>query len=81
MAGHDQHDEQESRRILKQVDGEMQPGGLVQRTSERLQDHLAASDVDAHDPIEQWGTRIGRTIGALVTIAVIAWAIYVLMNR
>ena len=65
------HDERESRRILERVAREAEAGGIVQRTTRRAQDHLAATDVDPGDRIEQWGTRIGRLIAALVSIAVI----------
>lgn len=64
-------DERESRRILERVAREAEAGGIVQRTTRRAQDHLAAADVDPTDKIEQWGTRIGRLIAALVSIGVI----------
>ncbi|RFC68548.1 MULTISPECIES: hypothetical protein [Mesorhizobium] len=54
----------ESRRILGQIE---QEAGYARR----LKNHLNAADADQDDRIETWGTRIGRTIGFLVTIAVI----------
>ena len=67
--------ETESRRIIERISRETEAGGLVQRTTRRAQDHLAATDADPADKIEQWGTRIGRAIAALFTIAVIIWAL------
>ena len=66
------NDERESRRILERVAREAEGAGIVQRAAQRAQNHLAATDVDPDDKIEQWGTRIGRSIAALVSIAVIA---------
>jgi hypothetical protein len=73
-------DERESRRILERVAREAEAGGIVQRTTRRAQDHLAATDVDPEDKIEQWGTRIGRTIAALVSIAVIVAVLLYLLR-
>jgi hypothetical protein len=61
------NDERESRRILERVAREAEGGGIVQRA----QGHLAATDIDPEDKIEQWGTRIGRSIAAVVSVAVI----------
>lgn len=63
--------ETESRRIIERVSREIEAGGFVQRTAQRAQNHLSATDADPDDRIEQWGTRIGRLIAALVTIAAI----------
>lgn len=68
-------DQDESRRILKQIQGESEVGGLAHRTADRLHDHLTARDADPDDTVEKWGTRIGRAIGALVTVAVIIFVI------
>jgi cytochrome c-type biogenesis protein CcmH/NrfG len=65
------NDQRESRRILERVAREAEAGGIVQQTARRAHNHLAAADVDPDDRIEQWGTRIGRIIAALVSIAVI----------
>lgn len=61
----------ESRRILGRMAEESTSSGLAHRA----QNHLAAADVDANDPIEKWGTRIGRTIAACVLLFMIAWAV------
>lgn len=65
------NDERESRRVLDRLARETEAGGLVQHTSRRAQDHFAATDVDPNDRIEKWGTRIGRLLAALLSIAVI----------
>lgn len=65
------NDQRESRRILERVAREAEAGGIVQQTAHRAHNHLAAADVDPDDRIEQWGTRIGRIIAVLVSIAVI----------
>lgn len=57
-------DTAESRRILGQIE---QESGYVGR----LRNHLNAADVDQSDKIDTWGTRIGRTIGFIVTVAII----------
>jgi hypothetical protein len=66
----------ESRRILDRVAREADSSGLalVGRTVERARNHLGAADADRDDWAEVWGTRIGRGIAAVLTIALIAWA-------
>jgi hypothetical protein len=66
----------ESRRILDRIAREADSSGLalVGRTVERARKHLGAADADEHDWAEVWGTRIGRGIAAVLTIALIAWA-------
>jgi len=73
-------DERESRRILERVAREAESGGIVQRATRRAQNHLAATDIGSDDRIEQWGTRIGRTIAALVSIAVIVAVLLYLLR-
>jgi hypothetical protein len=66
----------ESRRILDRVAREQHSGlGFLGRGTERARGHLTADDVDQNDWIEVWGTRIGRTIGVIVIIAFLAWAV------
>jgi tetrahydromethanopterin S-methyltransferase subunit G len=69
----DKDDEAESRRIIERVTQESEPGGVVRRTAQRLEDHLSAADAEPDDRIEKWGTRIGRGIGLLLTIGLILW--------
>ena len=67
----------ESRRILERVSQEAESGGrsVVERAARRAHDHVSAADVDRDDWAEYWGTRIGRTLGALLLIGVIAWLV------
>lgn len=67
MARRDEEQQAEARRIIKMVKAETD-GGMIGRTTKRLENHLSASDADQHDWAEVWGTRIGRTIGALVVV-------------
>ncbi|PLP56763.1 hypothetical protein CYK37_23410 [Mesorhizobium loti] len=69
MAGHaDRDSEHESRRILDRIARETEPGGLP--SDRHGHDH---SDFD---PIEYWGTRIGRVLGLVLTIAIVIAAGY-----
>ncbi|MDX8478299.1 hypothetical protein RFN28_07370 [Mesorhizobium sp. VK24D] len=72
-------DEKESRRILERVARETTPGGasFIARTARGARDHVTAADADRSDPIEVWGTRIGRTLGLIVAIGLLAWLVYV----
>ncbi|MGO4447859.1 hypothetical protein AB4Y96_02950 [Phyllobacterium sp. TAF24] len=67
----------ESKRILERISRETNPGGksAVERTVNRTKGHFTAEDADAADPIEIWGTRIGRVLGLLVLIAMFIWLI------
>jgi hypothetical protein len=67
----------ESRRILDRVSREAEAGGrsAIDRAAKRAGDHLAARDVDRDDWAEYWGTRIGRTIGAVFLVGVIVWLV------
>ena len=76
-AGRDGGRDVESRRILDRVAREADSSGssLASRTVRRAQDHVSAADADRADPIEYWGTRIGRFLGLVVTIGLIAWLV------
>ena len=73
----DSDGEKESRRILDRIARESEGGGksYVARKSEQMHGHLTAADVDKADRIEHIGTRIGRTLGFLITIGVLLWLI------
>ncbi|MCX7305924.1 MAG: hypothetical protein NTV73_16575 [Hyphomicrobiales bacterium] len=76
MAGkRDKDDLVESRRILQRVSQEAESGGqsAIDRAAGRARDHLGAKDVDRADWTEYWGTRIGRSIGALFLVGMIVW--------
>ncbi|RWL95889.1 MAG: hypothetical protein E5X80_32785 [Mesorhizobium sp.] len=72
-------DESEARRILERVARETAPGGasFITRTARSARDHVTAADADRSDPIEVWGTRIGRTLGLIIAIGLLAWLVYV----
>lgn len=78
MAGR-RDDENESRRILDRVARETAPGGVspIARAARSARDHVTAADSDRSDPIEYWGTRIGRTLGLVIAIGLLAWLVYV----
>ena len=63
--------ETESKRILDRLNHESASGGLS--AVDRAKGHFSAKDADAADPIEVWGTRIGRLLGLLVVIAMFIW--------
>ncbi|CDX49860.1 conserved hypothetical protein [Mesorhizobium plurifarium] len=69
-------DEAESRRILERVQQETSPGGasFITRAAKDARDRVA--DADRADPIEYWGTRIGRTLGFVIAIGLLVWLVY-----
>jgi hypothetical protein len=72
-----QDSENESRRILERVARETDPSGtsFVARTAKGMRDHVAAADADRTDPIEVWGTRIGRILGLLLALGMMVWLV------
>ena len=76
MAGRQDNDS-ESRRIIERVSRETDPGGssFIARTAKGARDHVAAADTDQSDPIEYWGTRIGRALGLLIAIGLLIWLV------
>jgi hypothetical protein len=76
MAGR-QNSDKESRRILERVARETDPAAtsLVERTAKGMRDHVTAADADRADPIEVWGTRIGRIIGLLLALGLMIWLV------
>ncbi|BCG85155.1 hypothetical protein MesoLj113c_12650 [Mesorhizobium sp. 113-3-9] len=69
--------DRESRRILERVAQETDPAGasFVARTTKGMRDHVAAADADRTDPIEVWGTRIGRILGLLLALGLMVWLV------
>jgi hypothetical protein len=69
--------DRESRRILERVAQETDPAGVsfVARTTKGMRDHVAAADADRADPIEVWGTRIGRILGLLLALGLMVWLV------
>ncbi|TRC92728.1 hypothetical protein FJV76_22200 [Mesorhizobium sp. WSM4303] len=71
-------DDSESRRIIERVANESGPGGtsFIARAAKDARDHVTAAEADRSDPIEVWGTRIGRTLGLIVAIGLLIWLVY-----
>ncbi len=73
--------QEEARRILDRLEREQTGAeGIVRRGFSRTAHHLAAADAPENDPIELWATRIGRGLGFLITLAIIVWLIFYLMQ-
>jgi len=72
-----QDSEKESRRILERIARETDPAGnsFVARATKGMRDHVSAADADRADPIEVWGTRIGRTLGLLLVLGLMVWLV------
>ena len=71
-------EDSESRRILERVANESSPGGasLVSRVAKSARDHVTAAEADRSDPIEVWGTRIGRALGLIIALGLLIWLVY-----
>ncbi len=82
MADRKENPEAESRRILDRVakESSADSASFVGRGVDRLKGHLNADDVDQADSIEVWGTRVGRTIGFLITLAILGWLLFYLFG-
>lgn len=76
-----QDEQEEARRILDRLQHEASvTDTLVQRGIARTAKHLSAQDIDKNDPVEVWSTRIGRSLGILITLAIIVWLIIYLLQ-
>jgi hypothetical protein len=71
-------DDSQSRRIIERVSNEGGLGGasLVSRVAKGARDHVTAAETDRSDPIEVWGTRIGRTLGLVFALGLLIWLVY-----
>ncbi|WP_316861902.1 hypothetical protein [uncultured Cohaesibacter sp.] len=69
--------QQQAERALKRVEmeGEALGTSAFARTANKAKDHLGAADMDRNDPIEVWGTRIGRIGGAIFAIILVLWLV------
>ncbi len=73
--------ETESKRIIERVARESDSsGGLFASAIRRTRDHVTAADTDPSDAAEYWGTRIGRTLGAIITVVLIIGLIVVIVQ-
>jgi hypothetical protein len=69
----DQDDIRESRRILDRVSREAEAGApaILSQTARKIRDHVSTVNAEQSDPIDYWGTRIGRGLGLVITVALI----------
>ncbi len=60
----------EAHRVLERIERESESVGAssLARTADKARDHFMGKDQDADDPIEVWGTRIGRSLSLIVFI-------------
>lgn len=73
MTRREDDSEAEARRILKQIDQEVDPSrSMLERSGKRVRDHMSAADADQDDSSELWGTRVGRVL-SLVLLVVLVW--------
>jgi hypothetical protein len=63
-------DEGESQRILARLAGETEAGSAARGAATK-----SAGPSPDDDPIEYWGTRIGRGLGLVITVVLIAWLV------
>ena len=74
MDGKDRNEAEESRRILDRIAKESDPSGsLAVRAVRRVERHMRAEDADQADPLEVWGTRIGRLFGIALFVVLTGW--------
>ncbi|EFO32641.1 conserved hypothetical protein [Roseibium sp. TrichSKD4] len=66
---------QDALRALDRVQAESETIGTSSfaRMADRAQKHLSAADKDEEDPIEVWGTRIGRAAGVIFAIGLVIY--------
>lgn len=76
---HMSSEQAEAHRILERVQREA-TASIVQRSFARTTRHLSAEDVNETDAVEVWSTRIGRWLGTIITLAIIVWLIFYLLQ-
>ncbi len=74
---HDQERARESRRILDRVarEADSSTPSFVAASARRLRDHVGAVNESQADPVEYWATKVGRALGLIITIALLAWLV------
>ena len=65
----------ESERILSRLENDA--AGALTTSRMTLKNGIPSAE---EDWIEHWGTRIGRAIGLVITIAIIAWLVLYTLN-
>ncbi|TYC53718.1 hypothetical protein FMN50_14845 [Rhodobacterales bacterium] len=56
-----------------QAESETVAGSTFVRIADRTKGHLGAADKDPNDPIEVWGSRIGRGLGVIFAIGLVIY--------
>ncbi|MEJ8476376.1 hypothetical protein [Roseibium algae] len=71
----DQDRRDDALRSLERVQAESETvaGSTFVRMAKRAQGHFEASDQDQHDPMEVWGTRIGRAAGLVFAVGLLIY--------
>jgi hypothetical protein len=76
--GEDERDT-ESKRIIERISRESD-GGMLSRATSGLRDHVTAKDGEAEDAIDRLGTRVGRSLALILSVALIIWLIVFLIR-
>ena len=72
----DEERRREAQRTLDRAgrDSETVGASSFARVARRTRDHFAASDKHAeHDPVEIWGSRVGRAAGLVFAVALVIY--------
>lgn len=71
--GEDEERAAQSRRILERVEQENASlgGGWLSSRVSRARNHFTGADKAGDDPIEVWGTRIGRIVGFVIFLGLV----------
>ena len=73
----DRHEQvaDEARRDLERLgsQGEVVGTSAMARAAKKAGDHLSGADAPENDPIEIWGTRIGRGLGVVFFIGLVIY--------
>lgn len=56
--------------------GEVIGTSAMVRAARKAGDHLKGTDAPQHDPIEVWGTRIGRGLGAVFFVFLVVYLVF-----
>ncbi|MFC4623766.1 hypothetical protein ACFO1V_00715 [Daeguia caeni] len=74
-------DQQESRRILDLVQREaFGLEAMSRHTMKRMAQHITVGDANAEDAVELWSARIGRALGLIVSLAIMGWLLFHLLQ-
>lgn len=76
----DQHGKMQSRRILERVSKEADSSSFAQGDIGRARPGQSAAGLD-DDPLDAWATRVGRTLGLVVTVAIMVWLVLYVLGK